>query len=289
MVQCELAVAAVSVSEQSVDACDLVECDELAIALSDATPPFELSSTRGLATGVVSIPLVREAWVGFSKRRPQQIPSSTTPAPEPKGPLGGSLKRALDIFVAGLAILLLSPLLALIALLIGMTMGRPIVFSHTRLGYGGRRFACMKFRTMVKDGDTVLEKHLINDPAARAEWQRDRKLRDDPRVTRLGRLLRRSSIDELPQLFNVLLGDMSCVGPRPIVEDEAARYGRAKADYLATRPGMTGLWQISGRNRLSYRRRVALDRRYVRQWSIWEDLRILLYTIPAVLRADDTA
>lgn len=259
------------------------------MALSNDTPPFKLSSNRGLASAIVSVALVREAKGGFSKSRTSKAAPSRAPRSGSRGPLGGSLKRTLDIFIAGLAILLLSPLLALIALLIRLTMGRPIVFSHTRIGYGGQRFACMKFRTMVKDGDAVLNQHLLGNSAARAEWQRDRKLRNDPRVTRLGRLLRRSSMDELPQLFNVLLGDMSCVGPRPIVDDEAVRYGRAKTEYLSARPGMTGLWQISGRNRLSYRTRVALDRHYVRHWSIWKDLGILMYTIPAVLRADDTA
>jgi len=204
-------------------------------------------------------------------------------------PLGGAAKRGLDIVIAAAALILFSPLLAIVALLIRVTMGRPIIFSHERVGHGGQTFACLKFRTMVNDSDAALKDHLLSNSAAREEWQLDRKLNCDPRVTRLGSILRRSSIDELPQLFNVLLGQMSCVGPRPIVKDEAERYGKVLPDYLRTRPGMTGLWQVSGRNRLSYRTRVALDRCYVRRWSLARDLWILLKTIPAVVRSDETA
>jgi exopolysaccharide production protein ExoY len=204
-------------------------------------------------------------------------------------PIGGRTKRVLDIVVASVALVLLAPLLLLVALLIRLTMGSPVIFSHTRIGHGGRPFACLKFRTMVNGADAALGDHLINNSAAREEWRIDHKLRSDPRVTRLGNILRRSSIDELPQLFNVLMGHMSCVGPRPIVAEEIPRYGRAWADYTKACPGMTGLWQVSGRNRLSYRKRVALDRRYVRRWSAMGDVWILLRTIPAVLRPEDTA
>ena len=168
-------------------------------------------------------------------------------------------------------------------------MGSPVLFSHRRLGLNGRPFACLKFRTMVSNADAALRLHLISDPEASQEWQESQKLRRDPRVTSLGRLLRRSSIDELPQLLNVLMGQMSCVGPRPIVDDEVARYGDYWTDYMATRPGLTGPWQVSGRNRLTYERRVALDRHYVRRWSIWRDAWLLIQTIPAVMRPDDTA
>jgi len=203
-------------------------------------------------------------------------------------PIGGAIKRALDIFVAATTLVLLSPLLLAVALLIYATMGRPILFPQRRLGFDGRPFFCLKFRTMVKDAEAALRSYLDSNPEAAREWLIRQKLEHDPRVTLVGRVLRRSSIDELPQLISVLLGRMSCVGPRPIVEAEVARYGRSWAHYKKTRPGVTGIWQVSGRNRLSYRRRVALDRSYVRRWSLWLDLWILIKTIPAVLRPGDT-
>ncbi len=204
-------------------------------------------------------------------------------------PVGGYTKRVLDIVVAGTALVLLSPLLLAVAVLIYTTMGRPIFFPQRRLGFQGQPFACFKFRTMVRDAEAALRSHLANNPDAACEWRVRQKLQNDPRVTTLGRILRRSSIDELPQLWSVLMGRMSCVGPRPVVDDEIDRYGRHWADYVKVRPGLTGAWQVSGRNRLSYRRRVALDKHYVRTWSLWRDLWILVKTIPAVLRADDTA
>ncbi len=204
-------------------------------------------------------------------------------------PVGGLFKRMLDIVIAGTALVLLSPLLLAVTLLIYTTMGRPIVFPQRRLGFHGRPFACLKFRTMVNDADTALRSHLANSPEAAREWSVRQKLEHDPRVTVLGRLLRRSSIDELPQLLNVLRGDMSCVGPRPVVHDEMARYGRYWKYYTRARPGLTGAWQVSGRNRLSYPKRVALDTQYVRKWSVARDLWILVKTIPAVLKTDDTA
>jgi exopolysaccharide production protein ExoY len=209
------------------------------------------------------------------------------PSSQP-GPVGGAIKRALDIFVAAITLVLLSPLLLAVALLIRATMGRPVLFPQRRLGFDGRPFSCWKFRTMVKDAEATLRSYLDSDPEAAREWRTRQKLELDPRVTTLGRVLRRSSIDELPQLISVLLGRMSCVGPRPIVEAEVARYGRSWADYKRSRPGLTGLWQVSGRNRLTYLRRVALDRCYVRRWSVWLDLWILIKTIPAVLRPGDT-
>jgi exopolysaccharide production protein ExoY len=204
-------------------------------------------------------------------------------------PVGGLTKRVLDIVVAGMALVVLSPLLVAVALLIYATMGRPILFPQRRLGFEGRPFACLKFRTMVHDAETALRSHLDNNPEAAREWRKKQKLQHDPRVTPLGRILRLSSIDELPQLACVLVGRMSCVGPRPIVESEIDRYGEYWKEYVKARPGLTGAWQVSGRNRLSYKRRVALDRHYVRRWSVWRDLGILVKTIPAVLKTDDTA
>jgi exopolysaccharide production protein ExoY len=220
------------------------------------------------------------------------IPRAESPSAKEARPpraLGGIAKRVVDIVIALTALILLAPLLLTVSLLIWTTMGSPILFAHRRVGLGGRIFNCWKFRSMVSSADTVLQRHLTENADARREWGERQKLDRDPRVTTLGRLLRRSSIDELPQLLNVLMGHMSCIGPRPIVEDEIARYGPYWLDYKATRPGMTGLWQVSGRNRLTYQTRVALDRHYVRRWSMRRDLWILLRTIPAVLRTGDTA
>lgn len=202
-------------------------------------------------------------------------------------PLGGIAKRAMDLALALTALLLLSPLMVMVAALIKYKMGGPVIYGHTRLSYNGRPFVCYKFRSMVADGDRVLALHLASNPAAAKEWSETQKLRDDPRITALGRFLRKSSLDELPQLFNVIRGDMSCVGPRPIVALETARYGTAIREYYRARPGITGLWQISGRSRTTYAERVALDKRYVETWSMWLDLTIILKTLPACLNSRD--
>jgi undecaprenyl-phosphate galactose phosphotransferase len=160
--------------------------------------------------------------------------------------------------------------------------GRPVLFGHDRVGRGGRAFRCYKFRTMVPDADRVLAELLARDPEARATWARDYKLREDPRVTRIGAWLRRTSLDELPQLWNVLRGDMSLVGPRPVMAEELGRYGDAARYYLDVRPGLTGLWQISGRNDIDYPERVALDAWYIKNWSIWYDIVILAKTVRVV-------
>lgn len=193
------------------------------------------------------------------------------------------LKRTIDIVAGGLIFLAALPFLLLIALAICMeTPGAPI-FAHQRVGRSGRSFPCLKFRTMVANSAEVLESLLCEDPAAREEWEKDYKLRRDPRVTRVGAFLRRTSLDELPQLLNIVIGQMSLVGPRPIISAEIAKYGEAIADYHLVRPGLTGLWQVSGRNDLSYEQRVELDSWYVRNWSPWFDLTILFRTIGVVL------
>lgn len=203
--------------------------------------------------------------------------------------VGGATKRVMDVCIALVALIILAPLMIVVFLIIKMTMGGPVIFGHDRVGLNGRTFRCLKFRSMVRDAEQVLREHLANSPEAAEEWRQTRKLKDDPRVTRLGRVLRKSSIDELPQLFNVLRGEMSCVGPRPIVMDELERYGVNAGDYLAALPGLTGLWQVSGRSALSYDERVALDGLYVRTWSFQKDMIILLKTIPSVLHFDQTA
>lgn len=193
------------------------------------------------------------------------------------------LTRAMDIAIAVVAIALLLPLLVLIAVALKLTSPGPVLFAHPRIGKNGRVFPCYKFRSMVVNSAQVLEQHLAECAQAREEWSRDQKLRNDPRVTPIGRLLRRSSLDEVPQIFNVLLGSMSMVGPRPIVESEMVRYRQYIADYVRVKPGITGLWQISGRNNTTYRRRVALDTAYARGRSIALDVAIMVRTVPAVL------
>jgi undecaprenyl-phosphate galactose phosphotransferase len=196
-------------------------------------------------------------------------------------PFSRITKMAFDQVMAAVLIVLLAPLLISIAILVRRD-GGPALYRHRRIGAGGRPFDCLKFRTMVQHADRVLAHLLETDPAAAAEWARTHKLRDDPRVTRVGRFLRRSSLDELPQVFNVLRGEMSLVGPRPIVQAEVVRYGEDIDYYYETKPGITGLWQVSGRSDTSYARRVKLDVWYVRNWTLWHDVAILLKTIPAV-------
>jgi exopolysaccharide production protein ExoY len=203
--------------------------------------------------------------------------------------VGGRPKRLLDIAVALIALMLSCPLMLVVAALIKLTTGGPVIFAHPRVGFKGKTFRCYKFRSMVVDADAMLARHLAANPIAAQEWCEDHKLKNDPRITPLGRLLRKSSLDELPQLFNVLRGEMSCVGPRPIVAGELARYGSRVGFYLRARPGMTGMWQVSGRSTCGYRERVMLDRAYARRWSIWLDLALLLRTIPAVLAFDHAA
>ncbi|MBV9829455.1 MAG: sugar transferase [Alphaproteobacteria bacterium] len=194
-------------------------------------------------------------------------------------------KRLFDVVFALLLILLFAPLAALVALLVSLD-GGPILFGHVRVGANGRPFRCWKFRSMCVDADERLREMLASDPLAREEWARDHKLRKDPRVTRLGRVLRLSSLDELPQLLNVLTGSMSLVGPRPIVEAEIPRYGSAFVAYCKCRPGVTGLWQVMGRNNVSYARRVQLDNAYARHSSLKMDLLILLRTVVIVIRTE---
>ncbi|RUM98359.1 sugar transferase [Pseudaminobacter arsenicus] len=199
-------------------------------------------------------------------------------------PIGGITKRGFDIVGALSAILLLSPLLLLLAMLVKFSNGGgSVLYGHRRIGRNGEPFRCLKFRTMVENGDEVLAMHLARNPRCRAEWEATRKLQDDPRVTRVGAVLRKLSLDELPQIFNILRGDMSIVGPRPVVMDELELYGAAAECYLKSRPGLTGLWQVSGRNDVSYCARVAFDRHYVENWSFSSDLKIIVRTFPAVL------
>ena len=193
--------------------------------------------------------------------------------------------RMLDLCVALLVLLAVLPVFIILCLAIWSHDGGRPIFAHRRVGRGNKLFPCLKLRTMVVDAEQRLQELLRSDPSAAFEWEMHQKLRNDPRITPLGAFLRKTSLDELPQLINVLVGHMSLVGPRPIVVAEAPRYGRYFKFYCAVRPGITGLWQVSGRNDVSYRRRVAIDTLYVRSRSIFVDLAILIRTLPAVLSA----
>lgn len=172
--------------------------------------------------------------------------------------------------------------MVLIALVLLVTEGGPVFFAHKRVGLNGRAFYCLKFRTMAKDAEARLENLLAQDPAARAQWERNQKLDDDPRITCVGEFLRKSSLDELPQFLNVLMGEMAIVGPRPIVDAEAHHYGDHFADYLSVKPGVTGLWQVNGRSNTTYEERVAMDVDYVRNRSFPRDLGIIAKTVKVV-------
>jgi lipopolysaccharide/colanic/teichoic acid biosynthesis glycosyltransferase len=189
----------------------------------------------------------------------------------------------LDLSLAILALLFIAPLIIVLAMMVKASDGGPAFFAHRRIGKDGRSFDCLKLRTMYPDAAERLQQILDGCPCARAEWAKDHKLKDDPRVTPLGRFLRRSSLDELPQLINIIAGDMSVVGPRPIVEAEVRRYGSHFHDYCKVRPGLTGLWQVSGRNDVDYRRRVAMDVLYCRRRSLALDVSIIVKTVPAIL------
>ncbi len=195
------------------------------------------------------------------------------------------IKRAFDIATSGILLVLLFPLFLILFYKVKQT-GDKVFFGHQRIGVSGVSFPCYKFRTMVTNSAEVLERLLRENPTMREEWEREFKLKDDPRITAIGHFLRRTSLDELPQLWNVLRGDMSLVGPRPVVEAELEKYGDDVDYYLHVKPGMTGLWQVSGRNDVDYETRVALDAWYVRNWSLWNDLVILIKTIRVVLQRD---
>ncbi|HBS1960495.1 TPA: undecaprenyl-phosphate galactose phosphotransferase WbaP, partial [Klebsiella pneumoniae] len=195
------------------------------------------------------------------------------------------LKRLFDIIGSIFIIIILSPALLYISRKVKKD-GGPAIYGHERIGKGGRPFKCLKFRSMVINSKEVLEELLICDPKARQEWNATFKLKNDPRITKIGAFLRRTSLDELPQLFNVLKGDMSLVGPRPIITAELERYNDEVDYYLLSKPGMTGLWQVSGRSDVDYETRVYLDAWYVKNWSMWNDIAILFKTISVVLRKD---
>lgn len=192
-------------------------------------------------------------------------------------------KRIFDFTLAGLTLIFTMPILLVIAALIKLQDGGQVLFAQERVGVNGKMFKCYKFRSMVANAQERLDHLLATDPEARAEWEQTQKLRRDPRITRLGAFLRKSSLDELPQLWNIVRGDMSIVGPRPIVENEVKKYGAYFEEYAAVRPGLTGRWQVSGRSATTYEQRVQHDATYVQNWSFGSDVWIVVLTIPAIL------
>ena len=196
-----------------------------------------------------------------------------------------SLKRVLDIIIASVAIVFFSPLILVCAVMIRMKDGGPALYSQKRYGLNGNTFKCYKLRSMATDAEAQLIKILATDPIARDEWERTQKLSRDPRITPIGHFMRKTSVDELPQLWNVIRGDMSVVGPRPIVQSEIARYAEHFERYSSVPPGITGLWQVRGRSNTTYEERVEIDVEYANTRSFWGDISIIFKTIPAVLRS----
>lgn len=199
-------------------------------------------------------------------------------------PLNRFIKVVFDYTLTIIGTIAISPILLAVAIWIYKDSPGPVIFKHTRIGKDGKPFPCYKFRSMCVDAKEKLEELLANDPVARAEWERDFKLKNDPRITKSGAFLRKTSLDELPQIFNVLRGEMSLVGPRPIIQEELERYGEHAADYLMVKPGITGMWQVSGRSDIDYAERVSLDSWYVRNWSVWIDVMLLWRTFDVVIR-----
>jgi exopolysaccharide production protein ExoY len=239
------------------------------------------SRPRGDSFSSATLPRPTQAeWATVADYR---APASTRDWAGSSPVVGGKAKRWFDVAAALSAIVVLIPLFCFILIVIKLMDRGPMLYRHRRIGRNGRAFDCLKFRTMVTDADEVLRRHLSSNPEAAREWMEKRKLTDDPRITPLGAVLRMTSIDEMPQLFNILRGDMSLVGPRPIVAAELPKYGDRIALYFRARPGLTGLWQVSGRNDVDYRDRVRLDCHYVENWSIARDLMIIIRTFRVIV------
>lgn len=196
------------------------------------------------------------------------------------------IKFVFDMVLTLVGTIIIAPFLLILCLIVCIDNHGHVIFKHKRVGKDGREFYCYKFQTMVGDAEVLLQEYLANNPEAKREWEENYKLLDDPRVTKLGGFLRRTSMDELPQIFNVLKGEMSLVGPRPIVKGEVRKYGRYIEYYYMVRPGITGVWQTSGRSDTTYRERVAMDTWYVQNWSMWLDLKYLSKTCYTVLRKE---
>jgi Undecaprenyl-phosphate galactose phosphotransferase WbaP len=263
-----------------------IHCAVLATEKSSATDQARIirKLCRRFRRVIVLVPETTESYGGLWMRTAQ---CGALPGWEVRDRLlsrpNRFLKRSLDLSLVTLASPALLLLVPIVGVLLKITSPGPVFFGHGRIGEKGRRFKAWKFRTMVTDADRRLERYLADNPQARDEWEQTKKLQNDPRVTKIGRWLRRTSLDELPQIWNVFLGQMSIVGPRPIITDEVAKYAAIFRLYTRVRPGITGLWQVSGRNDTTYAERVSLDSFYVRNWSVWFDLYILSKTIRAVV------
>jgi exopolysaccharide production protein ExoY len=219
------------------------------------------------------------------KAAARHVPEESVWLP-PRDKWGLGVKRGIDIFAALVFFTVFLPLYVAVAIGVRWSSHGPALYSQSRVGQHGRTFRFYKFRSMVVDSDEVLTSFLDSDSSAKSEWDQYQKLTNDPRITRFGRFIRKTSLDELPQFWNVLKGEMSLVGPRPCMPGQERFYGRHWATYCALKPGLTGLWQVSGRNKLTYEQRVRLDARYAKEWSLWLDAKILLKTVKVVLTND---
>lgn len=197
-----------------------------------------------------------------------------------------ALKFVFDMVLTTIGTVLISPIFLALCVLVAIDNKGKVFFAHQRIGKGGKLFPCYKFQTMLPNAESVLKSYLSENPQARKEWETNYKLSNDPRVTKLGKILRKTSLDELPQIFNVLKGEMSLVGPRPVVVEELEKYGENKKEYLMVRPGITGMWQASGRSDTTYEERVAMDTWYVHNWSLWIDFKYLCRTFTTVIKRE---
>jgi lipopolysaccharide/colanic/teichoic acid biosynthesis glycosyltransferase len=234
------------------------------------------------ASRLEDAPSAYQVWPKLNDNVASEAPHS---APR-KGRFIEAGRRLFDIVFAAFALLATAPIFAVLLLMIRGSSRGPAVYKHRRIGRNGRQFDCLKFRTMVEDADQALDKLLAECADCRTEFQATYKLKNDPRITSVGKFLRKTSLDELPQFWNVLRGDMSVVGPRPIVEEERERYGADLPVVLSVRPGLTGLWQVSGRNDLDYQSRVELDKRYVLNQRFASDMQIILKTVSVMVKKD---
>ncbi len=249
--------------------------------------PLKMFGHKGWEESFSSIPAaIAEETVWHPRAVESELRAAKPESLVAKPPKQRRRKRLFDLVMGCALIVFLAPLMLIIAALVRLD-GGPALFGHRRVGADGKPFRCWKFRSMVPNAEQALADVLRTDPTARREWRDDFKLKADPRLTPIGRFLRVSSLDELPQLFNVVAGDMSLVGPRPIITDEIARYGDAFVQYCACRPGMTGIWQVSERRRVDYRRRVFFDQQYATDWSFLLDLSVLCRTVVVVIRRSD--
>ncbi len=236
----------------------------------DSGRAWDVGATTGRTVGTVRLDA------------PSPTSDESAAGPAPRSLAYRVIKRCMDVSGALVLGAVFSPVIVIVTVAL-RRQGGSVLFSHERIGRDGQPFSVYKFRSMVPDAEAVLQDLLASDPKLRLEWRRDHKLRNDPRITRIGRFLRRTSLDELPQLINVLRGEMSLVGPRPVTRSEISKYGRAVCFYLRTKPGITGLWQVSGRNDTDYVRRVAIDRYYAERATVFMDVGILLRTVLVVL------